>query len=105
MRRALVFGQVAHQLVAEEVDRDAVGVAPGQLAAQRADVERLRFVQVVDRDRQVEDVAALSHDTETLLSKHSRVSARRPSRMVSSPSSAVDEMFPRLTSEPMRRTK
>ena len=94
---------MADQLVAEEVDRDAVGVAPGQLAAQCADVERLRLVQVVDRDGQMEDVAALSH--ETALSKHSRVSARRPSRIVSSPRSAVDGMLPRLTSEPIRRTK
>ena len=94
---------MADQLVPEEVERDAVGVAPGQLAPECADVERLRLVQVVDGDRQVEDVAALSHDT--ALSKHSSVSARRPSRIVSSPSSAVDGMFPRFTSEPIRRTK
>ena len=78
---------MADQLVAEEVDRDAVGVPPGQLAAERADVERLCLIEVVDRDRQMEDVAALPHDTAP--SKHSSVSARRPSRIVSSPRTAV----------------
>ena len=61
--RAGVFVEVADQLVPEEVDRDAVGVAPGQLATQAADVERLRLVEIVDRDGQMEDVAALPHDT------------------------------------------
>ena len=95
--------QMAHQLVSEEVDRDAVGVAPRQLAPERLDIEFLRRVEVVDGDGEMEDVAALPH--EILASKHSSVSARSPSRIVSRPRIAVEGMFPRLTSEPTRRTK
>ncbi len=94
---------MAHQLVAEEVDRDAVGVAPRQLAPECPDVELLGRVEVVDGDGEMEDVAALPH--ETLASKHSSVSDRSPSRIVSRSRIAVEGMFPRLTSVPTRRTK
>ena len=89
---------MADQLVAEEIERDAVGVATRQLAAEGPDVELLGLIEVVDRDGQVEDVAAFPH--EACASKHSRVSERSPSRIVSRPRIAVEGMFPRLTSAP-----
>ena len=57
----LARGQVAHDLVAEEVQGDPVVVAPGELAAQLGDVEVLRRIQVVRGDGQVEDVGSGSH--------------------------------------------
>jgi hypothetical protein len=52
---------VAHQLVTEEVERDAIGVPPRQLAPEQLDVERFGFVEVTGRDCQVEGVVVSSH--------------------------------------------
>ena len=48
---------MAHQLVAEEVERDAVVVAAGQVAAEPVDVEVVGLVEVAGRDGEVEDVS------------------------------------------------
>ena len=52
----LLLGQVADDLVAEEVERDPVVVAAGELAAEPGHVEVLRLVEVAGRDGQVEGV-------------------------------------------------
>jgi hypothetical protein len=54
-------GQVAHKLITEEVERDAVGVAARQLATKELDVEGLGFVKISGRDRKMEGVVTGSH--------------------------------------------
>src|SRR4029077_18073942 len=91
--RAHLLGEMADQLVAEEVHGDPVRVAPGQLAAEQADVEALGRVQVVDGNGQVEDIMGRSHWCPRY-SKTASVSARSPSRRVSSPMTPGAGMFP-----------
>ena len=55
-------GQVAHKLVTEEVERDAVGVPARQLAPKQLDVEGFGFVEVPGWDRQVRMIAPLAPD-------------------------------------------
>src|SRR5262249_14173555 len=54
--------QVAHDLLAEEVERDAIGVAPGQVTAELIDVEATGLVEVGHRDGEVEHVPIVTHD-------------------------------------------
>ena len=52
--------QVTDHLVAEEVERDPVVIAPRQSAAEAVDVEGDRRVEVPAWDRQVEDVIRIA---------------------------------------------
>src|ERR1700677_3378464 len=97
------LAEVAYHLIAEEVERDPIRVPPGQLAPELTDIEVLGIVEVVRRYRQMKGVPGLSHTPPP--SKRVSVSARRPRRMVSSPSTAVAATLPRLTLGPMRFTK
>ena len=47
---------VAHDLIAEEVERDPVVVAAGEVAAELPDVELEGLVEVAGRDGEMEDV-------------------------------------------------
>src|ERR1700722_11264937 len=99
------LAQVAHQLVAKEVNCDAVRIAPRQLATEHSNVEMLSLVEVTDRDGEVENVIGGPHRklNSSSCSKSRRVSARNPKRKVSSDSTAVGAIFPRLASGPTRR--
>ena len=55
------LGQVAHHLVAEEVEGDPVGILSCQLAAEQTDIEVLRLAEIEGRYGQMKDISALSH--------------------------------------------
>src|SRR5579863_2380725 len=94
------LGQVADDLVAKEVERDPVWIRTRQLASELCDVEVPRVFQVRDRDREMEQV--VSHPSPS--SNSVNVSARSPSRSVSSARTPDGGTLPRLTSGPTRRT-
>ena len=94
------IGEMADNLVSEEVQGDAVGVAPGESATEAFDIKLLSVVEVPSWDRQVKHIQGGAHHNAA-----SKVSDRRPRRSVSSAITSSARMLPKLTEDPIRRRK
>jgi hypothetical protein len=94
-----VVAEVADDRVAEEVQGDAVSVAPGQRAAEALDVEPSGVLQIPGRDRQVEHVQVARITTPPARCR----TADRRSLSIAITSSA--RTLPTLTQGPIRRRK